>query len=97
MHSSDIFVVAAVAPLVGALALSVHYATTWYGRWRAAALAPVVLLAGWLVAVLLRWPSEHTLWPFELLLYGPIALVYILIMRWLERRQGTHLRRLMSR
>ncbi len=29
-----------------------------------------------------RWPSEHTLWPFELLLYGPVALAYILIVRY---------------
>ena len=82
MLSVDLFVTFVLALPVGAIVLGVWYGIRWRGRWRAAALVPVVLLLAWMAAVALRWPSEHTLWPFELLLYGPVALAYILILRY---------------
>lgn len=72
---------------VGAIVLGVWYGIRWRGRWRAAALVPVVLLLAWMAAVALSWPSDHNLWPFELLLYGPLALAYILILRQRWRRR----------
>ncbi len=95
MHSSDLFTTLILALSLIAIVLCTRYAIRWRGWWRAAALVPLVLLVAWLVAVLLRWPSEHTLWPLELMLYGPAALAYVLIVRWrvniLERqRQRPH-------
>ena len=77
-----LFVTLVMALSIVAIVLGVWYAIRWRGWWRAVALVPVVLLVTWLVAVLLSWPSEHTLWPFELLLYGPVAMAYILIVRY---------------
>ncbi len=88
MHLSDLFVTLIMALSLVASGLGIWYAIRWGGWWRAAALVPVVLLLAWLVAVLLGWPSEHTLWPLELLLYGPVALAYILIVRWRVRVAG---------
>jgi hypothetical protein len=91
MHPSDVLVTLVMAVSLLAIVLCTRYAIRWRGRWRAAALVPLVLLVAWLIAVLLRWPSEHTLWPLELILYGPAALAYILIVRWrvniLERQR----------
>jgi hypothetical protein len=88
----DLFVILVMAVPIVAIVLGVRYGIRWRGWWRAVALVPVVLLLTWLAAVLLSWPSDHTLWPFELLVYGPAALGYILIVRYrrlnLEKRQG---------
>ena len=82
MLSTDLFVTLVLALSVCAIVLGVWYGIRWCGWWRAAALMPVVVLVAWAAAVLLSWPSEHTLWPFELLFYGPVALAYILILRY---------------
>ena len=82
MLSTDLFVTLVLVLSVSAIVLGVSYGIRWRGWWRAAALVPVVLLIAWAAAVLLGWPSDHTLWPFELRLYGPLALAYILILRY---------------
>jgi len=57
--------------------LSVRWAAAWNGFWRVAALVPVIVLIGWIAAVVWSWPTEHTLWPLEMPLYGAALLVYL--------------------
>ena len=87
----DLLVTFVMVLALAALGLSTWYAIRWSGRWRVAAFLPVSLLVVWTLTVVLGWPSDHTLWPFELTLWGPVCLAYIAIVRsrharWMERQ-----------
>ncbi len=86
------FLLIAAAPPILVVWLSVRWSRVWRGGWRAAALLPLVVLAAWTVTLFLSWPDEHTLWPFELLVYGLPLLLYLLVVRgiWglVSRRGG---------
>lgn len=75
-----LLLVVMLIPIV-AIALSVLAALRWRGQWRLAALVPVVFIAAWTLSVVLAWPTDHTLWPAELLLYGLVCLAYMLVLR----------------
>lgn len=75
------FLLIAVTPPVLVVWLSVRWSRAWRGGWRAAALLPLIVLAAWTVTLFLSWPGEHTLWPFELLVYGLPLLLYLLVVR----------------
>ena len=86
MSYVDVLVVVVMAIPVAAVVLAVQGLVRWEGKWRVAAGIPVMLLAAWTTCLLLGWPTEHTLWPLELLVYGPLGLVYILVLRaWRNR------------
>jgi hypothetical protein len=49
----------------------------WRGGWRAAALAPALLMAFVVLRIMLdtaRDPTSHNLWPFEILMFGLVSL-----------------------
>ena len=81
---ADVLVLAVLAANVLTLTVAAWWAMRWKGPWRIAAALPIVALAAWAVAVLTHWPTEHTLWPFELLVWGPVCLVYLVVI-WFWR------------
>ncbi len=55
---------------VGLLGLGARALIVWRGRWRWAALVPVVIVLGAVVRIVLEVradPTAHNLWPFEVL------------------------------
>ena len=48
----------------------IAFGLTWLGRWRWAALVPVVIVLGLVLRIVLEVradPTSHNLWPFEVL------------------------------
>lgn len=69
-----------------AFMLSGWYAMKWEGRWRGVILMPLLFLSSWTVSVIMGWPTEHNLWPLELIIWGPACMVYIFAVRHLYLR-----------
>ncbi|MFH1723501.1 MAG: hypothetical protein ABII00_02650 [Elusimicrobiota bacterium] len=92
MHVTTLLVPLVAAMFVAALYLSARWARRWRGMWRGAALLPAIVLAVWALSAVTAWPSEHNLWPLELVLYCPAALLYLALLwgirRIVERRRS---------
>lgn len=84
MSIADFVVVSALALSLAAFGGAAWCTVRWRGWWRIATSLPIAVLVAWTASLLLGWPAEHTLWPFELLLLGPVALLYLAIV-WLWR------------
>jgi putative Ca2+/H+ antiporter (TMEM165/GDT1 family) len=85
---ADLLVVVVLGLGLATFALAVLWAVRWRGRWRIAALVPIAALTAWAVSVLINWPTEHSLWPFEMLLLGPVGLLYLVVVWfWRDSRQ----------
>lgn len=80
----DLFVVLVLTLGVLTCVMSIWYAIRWVGAWRLAAVLPVLALLAWASSIVLAWPTEHTLWPVELVLGSPVALAYLLVLRWMH-------------
>ena len=79
MSIADLLVLLVLAVCLATFAVAALWTVRWRGRWRIAALVPIVALTVWAVSVLINWPTEHSLWPFELLLLGPASLFYLVV------------------
>jgi hypothetical protein len=86
---ADLLVLSVLALCLATFAVAARWAVCWRGRWRIAALLPVAALTAWAVSVLIDWPTEHSLWPFELLLLGPASLLYLVVVWfWRDSQQS---------
>lgn len=82
--------VAVALPVVAGY-LSVRWIRSWRGLWRAAAAVPFVATGAWAITVVLGWPYDHNLFPFELVFLAGIAIPYLLLLRavyWLAHRRS---------
>ena len=79
MSFVDVLVTVVMAIPIAAVVLA---ARRWRGVWRVAAVIPLAVVGLWTLSLLLSWPHEHTLWPFELLVYGVVCLAYMLVLRY---------------
>ena len=86
MSSVDLLVAVVMAIPIVAVVLAAIAICRWKGMWRLGALIPPAFIALWVIGVLLDWPYEHTLWPFELLVYGLVSFVYMLVLRYAHIR-----------
>jgi len=83
-------------PLLGLLALLAPFwgVWRWRGGWRVAAAVPAAVMAFVVLRIVvgvLRDPSSHNLWPFEILMTGSACLgvmVLLGVARWLGRRRA---------
>jgi len=86
MGSADVLVIIAMAIPVATIALAVIGVLAWKGPWRIAAAIPLMLVVLWVLSLATSWPYEHTLWPLELLVYGLVCLVQMLVLRYAHVR-----------
>ena len=94
--ASDTLLVTGFMLLVGALliagiAMPVRSAWRWHGGWRFAAFAPLGLMAFVVLRIVIdtaQDPTSHNLWPFEILTYGIVALVIIVVLKIARRILG---------
>jgi hypothetical protein len=86
VSSADVLVIIVMAIPIAAVVLAVLAARRWRGAWRIAAVIPLVVVGLWTLSLLIGWPYEHTLWPFELLVYGVVCLAYMLVLRYAHGR-----------
>jgi hypothetical protein len=71
-------IVALVAVVI--LAPQVYAAAVWRGIWRWLAAAPLLLLAGDLLLILVQTsidPASHNLWPLELAMFALVGLAAV--------------------
>lgn len=74
------FVVLVGGALVGGIALPLRGAMRWRGGWRIAAFAPLGLMGFVILRIVIDTaidPTSHNLWPFEILMFGAVALAII--------------------
>jgi hypothetical protein len=88
MIITNILLLAAFAMFIANIYISVSLALLWHGIWRGAALLPIIVLIGWALSVAASGGSGHNLWPFELLLYCPGALLYLAILWGIRTTRG---------
>ncbi len=85
------FAVLVVGVLVGGIVLPIRSALRWRGGWRIAAFAPLGLMAFVVLRIVVDTaldPTSHNLWPFELLMYGAVALVIVGVLTIARRILG---------
>jgi hypothetical protein len=63
------------------LALQVWFGYAWSGRWRIAALVPLIVMGPVLIITVMGAVGGSNLWPLPLILLSPIGLAYLLITR----------------
>jgi hypothetical protein len=76
---------------IGGLIVPVWTARKWQGGWRIAALVPVVVMGFVILRILFdtaRDPTSHNLWPFEIIMFGGIALAVIVVLKLLRKMVG---------
>ena len=86
MSSADVLVTIVMAIPIAAVVQAVLAARRWRGAWRFAAVIPLAVVGLWTLSLVISWPHEHTLWPFELLVYGVLCLAYMLVLRYAHGR-----------
>ncbi len=59
----------------------IWFAYAWPGRWRIAAVVPIIGFAAALYYTLAGLEHGSNLWPFPLIFFAPLGLVYLLIAR----------------
>jgi hypothetical protein len=72
------FMLLMLALLIGSIALPVRSVWRWRGGWRIAAGVPLILMAFVVLRIVsdtTRDPTSHNLWPFEILMFGGVAIV----------------------
>jgi hypothetical protein len=81
----ELLIVALVAVVI--LAPQVYAVSVWRGIWRWLAAAPLLLLAGDLLLILVQTsidPTSHNLWPLELAMVALLGLPFVGLL-WLVR------------
>lgn len=77
--------------LIGGIALPLRSAMRWRGGWRIAALAPLGLMGFVILRIVIDTaidPTSHNLWPFEILMFGAVALVIVVALKIARRILG---------
>jgi hypothetical protein len=64
--------------------LQALFGIAWTGRWRIAALLPLILIVPSILWSLLALSHQSNLWPITFLLLAPLGLIYLLIV-WVAR------------
>lgn len=81
----------AAALFLGAIILPIIALKRWRGPWRFAAGLPLLVLLA-LAAIIsisiMRDPTAHNLWPFELVVWGVASLIYLGALALLRRIFG---------
>jgi hypothetical protein len=70
----------------------IWFACAWPGRWRIAALVPIIGFVAALYYTLAGLEHGSNLWPFPLIFFAPLGLVYLMIARiaraFVDKREG---------
>jgi hypothetical protein len=72
--------VAIVLVLASYLALQAYAPWRWSGRWRAAALAPLLAMLPLAVLSASLLAQDSNLWPLPFLFASPVALLFLLVL-----------------
>ena len=89
------FMLCVLSLLVGFVAAEIVAIRRWTGAWRLSALIPAAVVAFVVLRIVVdawRDPTSHNLWPFEILLWAGLGLVFLALM-WAARmvaRGRTH-------
>ncbi len=77
--------------LIGGIALPLRSARRWSGGWRIAAFAPLGLMGFVILRIVIDTaidPTSHNLWPFEILIFGAVALLIVFALKIARRILG---------
>jgi len=86
------FMLATLALLVGGLAVPALAMRRWRGGWRIAAAVPAALMAFVVLRIVVGTtidPTSHNLWPFEILVWGVVALLILALIALARRLTGS--------
>ncbi len=86
--SGVIFLLLVVGSFVSFVVLEIKTLQRWKGGWRALAAFPVVVLTAVVLNIvigILRDPTAHNLWPFEIVLWSAGGLVFLGLLHLLRR------------
>ncbi|WP_205480381.1 hypothetical protein [Sphingomonas arenae] len=75
-----LFGLAVLGSMIGYVFLQIRLPRLWDGGWRIAAVLPLVGTVGFLIWSLIALADGSNLWPLLLLLYLPVAFVYLLVL-----------------
>jgi membrane protein implicated in regulation of membrane protease activity len=80
-----------LAFVLACVAVPLWNAARWHGLWRILAALPVLVVLFVIVRILVdtrRDPTSHNLWPFEVIMWGAIALGVAGVLRLARRMLG---------
>jgi hypothetical protein len=66
--------------LPGYFILQIWFGYAWPGRWRIAALVPLIVFVPPLLYSLFAFSQGSNLWPIVMIFYGPIGFLYLLLL-----------------
>jgi hypothetical protein len=75
---------AAMLSVPGYFVLQACLAVSWSGRWRKAALAPLIAIVPALVFSMFALSRGSNLWPITVVLLAPLGFIYLVIV-WASR------------
>jgi hypothetical protein len=61
------------------LILQIWLGYTWTGRWRVAALLPLIGFVPALIFALVALSHDSNLWPLTVIFFAPVGLIYLLV------------------
>jgi hypothetical protein len=70
------------------IGLPLRAARNWQGRWRIAAAAPTAVMGFVILRIVVdtaRDPTSHNLWPFEIVMFGALSLIWIAALKAARR------------
>jgi len=82
------FMLAVLALLAGGFAWPAWAMWKWGGGWRVASAIPLVLMGVVVLRIVFdtsRDPTSHNLWPFEILIWGSVSLLAMLVLKIVRR------------
>lgn len=91
MFSINVFALALLAFVLASIAIPLWNAARWRGLWRLFAVLPAVVVILVIVRIIVdtsRDPTSHNLWPFEIVMFGAIALGVVGVLRLARRMLG---------
>lgn len=84
MNNWDLIIALFVAAIAGSVAYLCYFALRlWNGHWKKLAMAPLILLAVWLLSLVVGASTGlalRALWPFELLLWAMATTIYLVVL-----------------
>jgi uncharacterized membrane protein YcaP (DUF421 family) len=76
----------AIVSILGYLVLQPLLAFRWSGRWRIAALVPLIVMVPLVVQAAFAAAADSNLWPLWLIFVTPLAFLYLLSLAGMHRR-----------
>ncbi len=85
------FMLLVLALLIAGIAWPIRSVWKWRGGWRIAAAIPLALMGFVVLRIVFdtaRDPTSHNLWPFEILMYGVVAVIIVAALTLARRVLG---------